>query len=148
MITTSIVSAMVSVKRLSKFLKAGELQEAAVLYEAENMSLPVLEVKSGEFRWTEELVEPSLEGIDLKVNHGELVVILGRVASGKVFSTIDLHTTELMLVLRPVFYRLSREKCTSQKVPWSSGVPWRIVLRIHGSYCILPFALLTFFSGS
>lgn len=84
MITTSVVSAMVSVKRLSKFLKAGELQEVAVLYEAESMSLPVLEVKGGDFRWTEESVQPSLEGIDLKVNHGELVAVLGRVGCGKV----------------------------------------------------------------
>jgi len=85
MITTSIVSAMVSVKRLSKFLEAGELQEAAVLYQAENMSMPVLEVKGGEFRWTEESIQPSLEAIDLTVNHGELVAVLGRVGCGKVF---------------------------------------------------------------
>jgi ABC-type transport system involved in cytochrome bd biosynthesis fused ATPase/permease subunit len=75
---------MVSVKRLSKFLKAGELQEAAVIYEAEVNSLPVVEMKDGEFRWSQEASRPTLEGIELTVGPNDLVAILGRVGSGKV----------------------------------------------------------------
>lgn len=75
---------MVSVKRLSKFLKAGELQEAAVIYENEVGSLPVVEIKNGEFRWSQESAQANLEGIDMKVGPNDLVAILGRVGSGKV----------------------------------------------------------------
>lgn len=84
MITTSIVSAMVSVKRLSKFLKADELQEAAVIYQAEIDGLPVVDIKDGDFRWTKESVQASLDGINMKVSQGDLVAVLGRVGSGKV----------------------------------------------------------------
>lgn len=83
MITTSIVSAMVSVKRLSKFLKADELQEAAVLYEAEINALPVVAIKDGDFRWSKESVQASLDSINLTVGSGDLVAVLGRVGSGK-----------------------------------------------------------------
>ena len=71
---------------MSKFLKAGELQEAAVIYEAEVNSLPVVEIKDGEFRWYQEASQPTIEGIELQVGPSELVAILGRVGSGKVGS--------------------------------------------------------------
>lgn len=100
MITTSVVSAMVSVKRLSKFLQAGELQEAAVLYQEEASALPVLEISDGDFRWVEESAQPSLEGIDLKVNPGELVAVLGRVGSGKVHQIIQRAKCLLIKVLQ------------------------------------------------
>ncbi|PVG00760.1 putative YCF1-vacuolar ABC transporter [Serendipita vermifera] len=103
-ITTSIVSAMVSVKRLSKFLKAAELQEAAVVYQPEISTKPVLEIKEGEFRWSEESARASLEGIDLAVQHGELVAVLGRVGSGKtsLLSAIagEMHKSDGTVIVR------------------------------------------------
>jgi ATP-binding cassette, subfamily C (CFTR/MRP), member 1 len=84
MITTSIVSAMVSIRRLSKFLKADELQDAAVIYEDQINALPVLEIKDGDFRWSKDSVQASLDNINLKVGSGDLVAVLGRVGSGKV----------------------------------------------------------------
>ncbi|CCA66783.1 probable YCF1-Vacuolar ABC transporter responsible for vacuolar sequestration of glutathione-S-conjugates [Serendipita indica DSM 11827] len=103
-ITTSIVSAMVSVKRLSKFLHAGELQEAAVVYEDEIRALPALEIKSGDFRWAQESAQPTLEDINLKVGSGELVAVLGRVGSGKtsLLSAIagEMHKSEGTVTVR------------------------------------------------
>ncbi|KAG8759673.1 hypothetical protein FRC14_005351 [Serendipita sp. 396] len=103
-ITTSIVSAMVSVKRLSKFLNARQLQEAAVLYEEESNALPVLEIKSGDFRWVEESAQASLEGIDLTVGPHDLVAVLGRVGSGKtsLLSAIagEMHKSDGVVVVR------------------------------------------------
>ncbi|KAG8835556.1 hypothetical protein FRC17_002476 [Serendipita sp. 399] len=103
-ITTSIVSAMVSIKRLSKFLKAGELQEAAVLYEEAASSLPVLEIKSGDFRWVQDSAQATIEGIDLTVGPNDLVAVLGRVGSGKtsLLSAIagEMHKSDGVVVVR------------------------------------------------
>ena len=85
--TSNIIEALVSVKRLSKFLHAEELQEDAVKrIDKPSLSIgdEVLSIRDGEFRWTKNGVQPTLEGINLTVRKGELVGILGRVGAGKV----------------------------------------------------------------
>jgi ATP-binding cassette subfamily C (CFTR/MRP) protein 1 len=86
-VTSNIIEALVSVKRLSKFLHAEELQEDAVKrIDKPSLSIgdEVLSIRDGEFRWTQNGIQPALEGINLTVRKGELVGILGRVGSGKV----------------------------------------------------------------
>ncbi|KAI6120104.1 P-loop containing nucleoside triphosphate hydrolase protein [Pisolithus croceorrhizus] len=85
-VTSSVIEAMVSVKRLSNFLHAEELQQDATT-RVEKSSLSngevVLSIKGGEFAWTKSDVQPVLEDINLTVRKGELVGVLGRVGAGK-----------------------------------------------------------------
>ncbi|KAJ2933863.1 hypothetical protein H1R20_g3220, partial [Candolleomyces eurysporus] len=85
-VTSNIIEAWVSVKRLSTFLGATELQPDARNVD-ENVELnagdEVLSIKDGEFSWDRNSVQPTLEGINLSVKKGELVGILGRVGAGK-----------------------------------------------------------------
>lgn len=102
-----MIEAIVSVKRLSNFLRAGELQPDArkVVHKADglhegdevchrsasisppafvDMCAQVLNIRDGEFNWSSEQIESTLHGIDLTVKKGELVGVLGRVGAGKV----------------------------------------------------------------
>ncbi|KAF6761448.1 metal resistance protein YCF1 [Ephemerocybe angulata] len=86
-VTSNIIEAWVSVKRLSAFLDASELQPDArkVLPPARELAEgdEVLSIKDGEFSWDRKTAAPTLEGINLSVKKGELVGILGRVGAGK-----------------------------------------------------------------
>lgn len=87
MVTSSVIEAIVSVRRLSEFLHAEELQrDATKRIEKTSLSMgdEVLSIKGGEFAWTKKDVQPVLEDINLTVRKGELVGILGRVGAGKV----------------------------------------------------------------
>lgn len=44
----------------------------------------VLEMKNGDFKWSNQVLEPTLQHLDMTVRKGELVGILGPVGSGKV----------------------------------------------------------------
>ncbi|KZV80265.1 multidrug resistance-associated ABC transporter [Exidia glandulosa HHB12029] len=91
MITSSVVEALVSVRRLRSFLHAGELQpdaRATLPPPAPGSDEPVLEVAGGEFTWDANVdgtntKSSTLEGIDLVVKPGQLVGVLGRVGAGK-----------------------------------------------------------------
>ncbi|KAF9518525.1 hypothetical protein BS47DRAFT_1388932 [Hydnum rufescens UP504] len=105
MITSSIISAIVSVSRLSKFLQSAELQPDARTYvlprpsdsaagsDAETSSgispCPlsrddtVLSIRNGEFRWARDSIQSILEDINLDVKMGELIGVYGRVGAGK-----------------------------------------------------------------
>ena len=86
-VTSNIIEAIVSVKRLSDFLRAEQLQEDAVKrVEKRSLSIgdEVLSIRDAEFQWTKNGIQPALEGINLTVRKGELVGILGRVGAGKV----------------------------------------------------------------
>ncbi|KIK17829.1 hypothetical protein PISMIDRAFT_110603 [Pisolithus microcarpus 441] len=85
-VTSSVIEAMVSVKRLSNFLHAEELQQDATTRVAKSSLSSgevVLSIKGGEFAWTRSDVQPTLEDINLTVRRGELVGVLGRVGAGK-----------------------------------------------------------------
>ena len=86
MVTSNIIEAIVSIKRLSKFLSADELQtDARIVLGPEEIKngAPVLAIKNGEFRWTKKSYEATLDDINLTVQKGELVGVLGRVGAGK-----------------------------------------------------------------
>lgn len=90
---------MVSVERLSNFLNSAELQadartilpppppsgESSVgIKTALERGDTVLSIRGGEFRWSKDAVESTLEDINLEVKTGELLGVLGRVGAGKV----------------------------------------------------------------
>jgi ATP-binding cassette subfamily C (CFTR/MRP) protein 1 len=97
MITSSIVEALVSIRRLKSFLNARELQTDATLHTEDvnaqqnggtaqgNQSI-VLQMKDATLTWddTNSGLPPVLDSIELTVRKGELVGVLGRVGSGKV----------------------------------------------------------------
>jgi ATP-binding cassette, subfamily C (CFTR/MRP), member 1 len=86
-VTSNIIEAMVSVKRLADFLDASELQpDARTLIQSADPQQgdEVLSIKKGDFSWSSSAVEPTLEDINISVKKGELLGIFGRVGAGKV----------------------------------------------------------------
>ncbi|TFY68212.1 hypothetical protein EVJ58_g1149 [Rhodofomes roseus] len=85
-VTSNIIEALVSVRRLSDFLGADELQsDARELITNSNLQLgdEVLAIENGEFYWNKDAPQPTLEDINFTVAKGELVGVLGRVGAGK-----------------------------------------------------------------
>ncbi|KAI0629229.1 metal resistance protein YCF1 [Trametes polyzona] len=86
MVTSNIIEAMVSVKRLSAFFNSDELQpdvRQTVAKDDIELGDVVVSIINGEFRWNKDSPSPTLEDINLTVRKGELVGILGRVGAGK-----------------------------------------------------------------
>ena len=84
--TSNIIEALVSVRRLSDFLNADELQEDArelVTNSKLQLGDEVLAIENGEFYWNKDAPQPTLEDINLTVRKGDLVGVLGRVGAGK-----------------------------------------------------------------
>ncbi|KAI0819664.1 metal resistance protein YCF1 [Trametes gibbosa] len=101
MVTSNIIEAMVSVKRLSAFFSSDELQpDVRQTVTKDNIELgdTVVSIVNGEFRWNRDSPSPTLEDIQMTVRKGELIGILGRVGAGKtsLLSAIigDMHRTE------------------------------------------------------
>ena len=118
MVTTNIIEAMVSIKRLSDFFAADELQtdvrevvESAPLEQGD----VVVSVTNGEFCWNKNAVSPSLEDINLVVRKGELIGVLGRVGAGKVCFTTSVKGGSISSPFRPVYYPPSLAKCGAQR---------------------------------
>jgi ATP-binding cassette, subfamily C (CFTR/MRP), member 1 len=106
MLTSSIISAVVSVSRVSKFLESAELQPDARTYvlprpsdsaagsdrETSSGTSPcplsrddmVLSIRNGEFRWARDSIQSILEDINVDVKMGKLIGVYGRVGAGKV----------------------------------------------------------------
>ncbi|KAH9935900.1 metal resistance protein YCF1 [Epithele typhae] len=86
-VTSNMIEAVVSIKRLSDFFAADELQEDVRAVKAQTAPLEfgdvVVSVNKGEFSWNKNAVTPTLEDINLTVKKGELVGVLGRVGAGK-----------------------------------------------------------------
>lgn len=97
-IVAAIIQALVSARRLSAFLEAGELDKNArklilppqpldpLLPDAQadldNISATI-ELKGAEFKWSRNQPVPTLAELDLTVSKGELLAVLGRVGDGK-----------------------------------------------------------------
>ena len=87
MVFSSWVEAYVSIKRLTAFLSANELQSDAVERDTNPGELQdgdeLVSVIGGEFAWNSSQTEPTLVNVNLSVKKGELVAVVGRVGSGK-----------------------------------------------------------------
>ncbi|KAK7061124.1 hypothetical protein VNI00_000860 [Paramarasmius palmivorus] len=87
-VTSNIIESIVSLQRISQFLKAEELQtDARQVVQKSRLQRgdEVLVIKDGEFSWSKTSANPTLEDVNLTVRKGELVGVLGRVGSGKVW---------------------------------------------------------------
>lgn len=87
MVTSNIIEAMVSAKRLSDFFNADELQpDTRQVVESADLEQGdvVVSITNGEFSWNKDAVSPTLEDINLTVRKGDLIGVLGRVGAGKV----------------------------------------------------------------
>ncbi|KAJ7126538.1 P-loop containing nucleoside triphosphate hydrolase protein [Mycena crocata] len=85
-VISNIIEALVSVKRLSAFFEATELQpDAREVIQKPDLQLgdEVLSITDADFRWASTDVVPTLENINLTVRKGELTALIGRVGSGK-----------------------------------------------------------------
>ncbi|KAL1745932.1 P-loop containing nucleoside triphosphate hydrolase protein [Schizophyllum fasciatum] len=117
-VTSNIIEAVVSVKRLSNFLNADELQtDARVVVERPNLQLgdEVLAIKHADFTWSKTAVQPTLEDINLNVRMGELVGVLGRVGQGK---------TSLLSAIVGEMTRREGEVLVNGAVAYAPQNPW------------------------
>ncbi|KAG6844742.1 hypothetical protein H0H87_004074 [Tephrocybe sp. NHM501043] len=117
-VTSNIIEAIVSVKRLSDFLNAEELQGDArklVTAPALNRRYEVLNIKDADFSWEKNAVEPTLEGINLTVKKGELLGVLGRVGAGK---------TSLLSAIIGDMTRREGEVVLAGSVAYAPQNPW------------------------
>lgn len=123
-IVAAIIQALVSARRLSAFLDAGELDAEArkvilppnpidpLLPDSEGdradaeqtTSTITVELKSAEFKWSRSQPVPSLTELDLSVQRGELLAVLGRVGDGKssLLSAVlgEMHRTDGECIVR------------------------------------------------
>ncbi|GJJ11410.1 hypothetical protein Clacol_005643 [Clathrus columnatus] len=115
--TTSFIEAMVSIKRLSDFLRAGELQADArkVIHKETEEGDEVLKIEDGEFQWNRTQVESTLSGIDLTIRKGELIGIMGRVGSGK---------SSLLSAIIGEMYRTEGNMAVSASIAYCPQNPW------------------------
>jgi len=77
---SSVVQAQVSVKRITNFLYAPEIDKNAVNRDHEGVNQ--IKIKHGSFSWGE-IGQNCLHDITLKVKPGELIAVVGHVGSGK-----------------------------------------------------------------
>lgn len=78
---TNIVQAVVATKRINKFLNSDELNPTVVSHN-ENEIYPLI-MEQGTFTWDETDNRPTLSNININVQNGNLVAIVGPVGSGK-----------------------------------------------------------------
>ncbi|XP_033224446.1 multidrug resistance-associated protein 1 isoform X4 [Belonocnema kinseyi] len=82
MMISNVVQASVSVKRINKFMNSEELDPDNVQHDP-NEPYPLV-IEKGSFAWdSEQNDKPVLRNINLKIQEGQLVAIVGTVGSGK-----------------------------------------------------------------
>merc|ERR1711892_527232 len=87
MIYIQMVELMVSVRRLQNFINLPEQEEQQEIDgdvdDEKKMENGTIVVKGGDFKWEKSAEENTLSNINLKVNQGELVAVVGHIGSGK-----------------------------------------------------------------
>ncbi|XP_058197384.1 ABC transporter C family member 5-like isoform X2 [Rhododendron vialii] len=73
----------VSLDRISVFLQEEELQEDATIVVPRGITNVAIEIEDGEFGWDPSSENPTLSGIQMKVERGMCVAVCGVVGSGK-----------------------------------------------------------------
>ncbi|MCO5594351.1 hypothetical protein L7F22_048381 [Adiantum nelumboides] len=101
---------IISLNRIDKFMLAPELQEGAV------SRSPILEdysvvVENGSFAWGEEGLKSTIKDINLNVKKGSLVMIVGKVGSGK-SSLLSALLGEMMKLCGKVSFSCTFPKCS------------------------------------
>lgn len=82
MMISNIVQTTVSVKRINIFMNTEDLDPNNVQHD--QSELHPLIIENGSFSWDSDMSEkPTLKNINLQVEHGQLVAIVGTVGSGK-----------------------------------------------------------------
>ena len=82
MIYIQMVELMVSVRRLQNFINLPEQDDQEKATD-EKMEKGTVEVKEGNFKWEKSAEENTLSEINIKINPGELVAVVGHIGSGK-----------------------------------------------------------------
>ncbi|KAI8318340.1 hypothetical protein GQ54DRAFT_92075, partial [Martensiomyces pterosporus] len=89
MVIPGLLECMVSHRRISQFLTAGEIDASAISHEHYDRDSPsastddvLVSVKGGSFKWLS-ADEPVLKGVTIQCKREELVAVVGRVGAGK-----------------------------------------------------------------
>ncbi|KAF9269001.1 multidrug resistance-associated ABC transporter [Marasmius fiardii PR-910] len=120
-VTSNIIEAVVSLQRISQFLNADELQGDARKVE-EKPQLKKGDEARGEFSWSRDVANPTLEDINMTVRKGELVGVLGRVGSGK---------SSLLSAILGDMTRREGEVKVYGNISYASQNPWRNITFFH-----------------
>uniref|UniRef100_A0A1B6E9X5 ABC-type glutathione-S-conjugate transporter n=1 Tax=Clastoptera arizonana TaxID=38151 RepID=A0A1B6E9X5_9HEMI len=108
------IIANVSLNRINSYLSSDELDENAVLHNQEEM-FPLL-IENGIFTWEpEQIAQPTLKDINIKIGYNELVAVVGSVGSGK---------SSLLAAFLGEMKRLSGYVNTKGKIAFVGQQPW------------------------
>lgn len=139
-VTSNIIEAIVSTKRLSSFLTADELQvDARKVVTGLRLQKGdvVVTIKNGTFSWSKKSASPTLEDIDLTVRMGELVGIMGKVGAGKVsvrFPALNIallipeNQSSLLSSVVGDMYREEGEVILNGSIAYAPQNPWQASL--------------------
>eukprot|EP00850_Spirogloea_muscicola_P009079 SM000050S17004 [mRNA] locus=s50:312640:321290:- [translate_table: standard] len=114
----SVIQARVSVGRLEKFLK---LPEATPIQPSSAVSEGTIAVKEASFTWSLDLEDakeaqtPTLRDIDLDVQPGVLIIVIGEVGSGK---------SSLLAAALGEMHKLAGEVFENGSIAYTAQDPW------------------------
>ncbi|CAK9795197.1 Multidrug resistance-associated protein 1 [Anthophora quadrimaculata] len=114
MMIGNIVQAYVSIKRINKFMNTEELDPNNVQHDpSESFALLI---ENGTFAWDMENIEkPTLKNINLQVEQGQLIAVVGTVGSGK---------SSLLSALLGEMEKISGRVNTKGSIAYVSQQPW------------------------
>ncbi|XP_059143338.1 multidrug resistance-associated protein 1-like [Physella acuta] len=81
MMVSFIVQAMVSLKRIGKFLRQDDLEADSVQYNSS--AEHAIKIHKGTFTWDKTHATPTLNNINLSIPDGQLIAVVGQVGAGK-----------------------------------------------------------------
>ncbi|CAK9830188.1 Multidrug resistance-associated protein 1 [Anthophora retusa] len=114
MMIGNIVQAYVSIKRINKFMNTEELDPNNVQHDpSESFALLI---ENGTFAWDMENIDkPTLKNINLQVEQGQLIAVVGTVGSGK---------SSLLSALLGEMEKISGRVNTKGSIAYVSQQPW------------------------